>query len=87
MERGSYLLIQPGMTVQGREDEALGTVAEVVADPNADIFRGLTLSTGLFSADVFVPGERVTSVAEDIVTLNLDREELERLRAVAPAAT
>jgi uncharacterized protein YrrD len=78
MERGSYLLLEPGMRVRGRDGD-LGTVAEVVADENADIFRGFTLSSGIFSANVFVPGERVTAVEGNVVTVDLDHAEAKRL--------
>lgn len=78
MERGSYMLIEPGMRVVGADAE-LGTVAEVVADTNADIFRGFTLSLGLFRADVFVPGDRVKAVEDNTVTVDLTREEAARL--------
>lgn len=80
MERGSYRLLRPGMRVQGRDGVDLGTVAEVVADENADIFRGLLLSRGLFGTNVFVPGERVDAVEEDVVRVDLDRDEAERLQ-------
>lgn len=74
MDKGSYLLIEPGMPVRGTNAD-LGTVAEVVADVNVDIFRGVMLSHGLFSANVFVPGERITSVTDGVVHTDLTREE------------
>lgn len=74
MLQGSYMLIEPGMPVRGTNAD-LGTVAEVVADMNADIFRGITLSHGLFSANVFVPGERITAVVDGMVHTDLTREE------------
>ncbi len=83
MDKGSYMLIEPGMPVRGT-DADLGTVAELVADVDADIFRGVMLSHGLFSANVFVPGERITSVAEGIVYTDLTRDEAARL---TPPAT
>ena len=79
MERGSYRLMEPGMRVRGT-DADLGTVAEVVADGDADIFRGFLLSPGLFSGNVFVPAERVTSVEEDVVHVDLSREEAADLK-------
>ena len=78
MERGSYRLMEPGMRVRGT-DADLGTVAEVVADGDADIFRGFLLSHGLFSANVFVPGDRVTSVDDGVVDVNLSQEDAANL--------
>jgi uncharacterized protein YrrD len=80
MEQGSYLLLEPGMTVRGTDGD-LGTVAEVIADEGADIFRGITLSSGLFSTPVFVPEDRLTSVVDDTVTVNLSRDEARHLRS------
>lgn len=66
------------MTVRGRDGD-LGMVAEVVADASADIFRGITVSLGLFSHNVFVPGDRVTAVDESVVTVDLDEAEAKLL--------
>jgi uncharacterized protein YrrD len=83
MERGSYMLLEHGMTVRGTDGD-LGTVAEVVADENADIFRGFTLTHGgLFRAPVFVPGDRIVAVENDEVRVNLSREEAGALAPVS----
>lgn len=79
MEQGSYLLIERGMTVRGTDGD-LGTVAEVVADAGADVFRGLVLSQGLLlHRHHFVPGELVTSVEQNIVHVRLDKQSAEQL--------
>ena len=83
MDKGSYLLIEAGMPVRGTNAD-LGTVAELVADVDADIFRGITLSHGLFSANVFVPGERITSVVDGVVHTDLTREEAMNLMPPSP---
>lgn len=77
------MLLEPGMPVHGQDGE-LGTVDEVVADENADIFRGFTLSVGLFSANVLVPQDKIVAVTKDGVTVSLTRDEVERLRPVLP---
>ena len=90
MTRGSYLLIEPGMTVQGTNDETLGTVAELVADENADIFRGIVLSLhATFSTGgaVFVPGEHITAVEAENVFTDLNRESAAQLEAVSAEAS
>lgn len=66
------------MRVRGT-DADLGTIAEVVADGDADIFRGFLMSHGLFSANVFVPGDRVTSVEDGVVHVDMSREEAANL--------
>ncbi len=81
MEEGSYLLLAPGMIVRGTDGD-LGTIAEVVADENADIFRGVTLARGLFAHHVFLPGERITAVRDNVAFTNLSRAEGENLASV-----
>ena len=81
MEAGSYMLIERGMTVHGTDGD-LGTVAEVVADEGADIFRGIVLAHGLFGLkQVFVPGEQVVRVEQSSVYVSLSKTEAEKLLA------
>lgn len=81
MEAGSYMLIERGMTVRGTDGD-LGTVAEVVADEGADIFRGIVLAHGLFGIKhAFVPGEQVVRVEQNIVYVRLSKTEAEHLPA------
>ncbi len=75
------MLIERGMTVRGTDGD-LGTVAEVVADKGADIFRGIVLAHGLFGLkQAFVPGEQVVRVEQNIVYVRLSRAEAEQLPA------
>ncbi len=79
MEQGSYMLIKPGMTVQGT-DGTIGTVAEVVAEENIDVFRGLVVIHGLLlHKKLFVPAERVLAVTDTVVSLDLSKAEGESL--------
>lgn len=75
------MLIERGMTVRGTDGD-LGTVAEVVADEGVDVFRGIVLAYGLFGLKhVFVPGEQVVRVEQNIVHVRLSKTEAERLPA------
>ena len=78
MQQGSYLLLEPGMVVRGSDGE-IGRVAEVVADENADIFRGITVSMGLFQPAMFIAGDRVVSVEGSVVTLDMTRDDALKL--------
>lgn len=79
METGSYLLIERGMIVRGT-DADLGTVVEVVADVGVDVFRGIVLGHGLFSArHGFVHADRVVSVEQNIVHVSLSKTEADQL--------
>ena len=77
MDTGSYMLLEPGMQVRSRDGRELGTIVEVVADENADIFRGMVVSpSGLMTDRVFVSGEHLTAVQGDIATVDLDHDGL-----------
>ena len=78
MDHGSYMLIQPGMTVTG-PDGNLGSVSEVVADAGVDVFRGIVVTYGLLATHkAFVPAEAVVG-ADDAVEVSITRAELEKL--------
>jgi len=79
MEQGSYMLIERGMTVRGIDGD-LGTVSQVVADSEADIFRGLVLTHGLLlPKQAFISAEKVVGVTERRVQVNLTRAQAEQL--------
>lgn len=83
METGSYMMISRGMTVQGT-DEDLGTVAEVVADENIDVFRGIVLAHGFLpTKQGFVPAEKVLRVEQNKVYVGLTKSEAEQLQPPA----
>jgi uncharacterized protein YrrD len=75
----SYLLIERGWHVHGRDGEHLGHVEEVLADESKDIFSGLVVTAGLFRGTKFVPAERVAEIVEGQVTLDLDGDEFKAL--------
>ena len=59
----SWLLIEPGWEVVGANGERIGKVDEVLGDPEADIWDGLTVD------GKYVPAEQVTSIVEGLITL------------------
>lgn len=80
------MLIEPGMTVQGT-DGTIGTVAEVVADTNVDVFRGLVVIHGLLlHKRLFVPAEHVIAVAGSVISLDLSKDEADVLPRPASIA-
>lgn len=87
MTQGSYLLLEPGMKVRGADGADLGHIVDVASDESADIFRGIVVATGLFDRhSVFVPGEHVISVIADIVSLDLNRDDLAALEPASGVA-
>jgi uncharacterized protein YrrD len=80
----SWMLIEPGWRVVGRDGEELGSVHEVVGDENVDIFTGLTIHHGLLKPPRYVPSERVAEIVEGRVVLDVGEDELESLDEQAP---
>lgn len=75
----SWFVIEQGWQVVGRDGSGLGKVAEVVGDSEKDIFNGLSVSHGLLRPKRYVPAERVTTITEGRVELDLDAAAFGRL--------
>jgi hypothetical protein len=73
----SYLLIEKGWEVVGSDGGRIGDVDEVLADLEADIFDGLTVSPGLTKPIRYVPAERVAQIVEGSVVVDAPAERLE----------
>jgi uncharacterized protein YrrD len=69
----SWKVVERGWSVRGRGGEDLGTIEDVLGDPEADIFHGLTVASGLLGRVHEVPAERVTEIREGEVVLDGDR--------------
>ena len=79
MERGSYMMITPGMSVRG-VDGTIGNVAEVVADTGVDVFRGIVVTHGLLSPKrVMISADDIVSVDEREVDVRLSKDEFDHL--------
>ena len=86
----SWMLIEEGWTVVGRDGERLGTVHEVMGDSNADIFNGLAVSPGMLRGSRYVPAERVVRIVEGQVKVDVrsrEFKELEEHAGTPPSAT
>lgn len=68
----SWKVVERGWSVRGRDGEELGKVEDVLGDPEADIFHGLTVASGLLGRTHEVPSERVTEIREGEVVLDGD---------------
>ena len=75
----SWFLIDKGWNVVGRDGRELGTVHEVVGDTDKDIFNGLAVSPGFLRSARYVAAERVGTIVEGRVEVDLDRDEFGRL--------
>ena len=73
----SYLTLEPGTPVRASDGAEVGTVAHVLADPDADIFDGLVIRVG--HKHRFADAAQVAEIADGAVTLTLDAAGAERL--------
>ena len=74
----SWMTLKKGTRVIASDGEELGTVADVIADAEKDIFSGLEVSSGLFTGNRFIPAEYVDEITIDSVTLTIAAAEAER---------
>lgn len=85
----SWLMIEPGWKVLAADGGEVGRVEEVVGDPEKDIFSGIAVSsgvvTGLLAKPKFVPAERIRSITEGEIALDVPSEEVDRLDEHEPA--
>jgi uncharacterized protein YrrD len=75
----SWLVVEPGWSVVGRDGTEIGKVEEVIGDSGEDIFNGLSVSSGLLGKPKYVPSERVAGIVEGEIRLDLPAEAIEHL--------
>jgi hypothetical protein len=80
----SWFVIERGWTVVAADGAEVGKIEELVGDTGQDIFNGLTISTSLLGEPKYVPSERVASIVEGRVELDLSQEAIEQLGAHPP---
>ncbi|MSO41722.1 MAG: PRC-barrel domain containing protein [Solirubrobacterales bacterium] len=75
-EPTSYAVLEKGAAVYSCDQKELGTVQEVRADLQVDIFDGLLVSEGsaIGGGRRFVPGELVEEIFQRGVLLKIDAE-------------
>jgi len=75
----SWLVVEKGWEVVGRDGDKLGSVHEVIGDSGKDIFNGISVTPGLLRAARYVPAERVRTITEGRVELDLDARGFARM--------
>ena len=81
-EPTSYAVLEQGAEVYSCDGKELGTVEEVRADLQVDIFDGLVVGarSPLAGGKRFVPGELVEEIFERGVLLKIDAEAFAQLQ-------
>ena len=70
--------LEPGTLVYSSDGQELGTVGDVVADRQKDIFSGIVIDSGLLRGKVFAPADTVAAITDKEVTLDITAAEAER---------
>jgi uncharacterized protein YrrD len=73
----SWMALDKGTPVRSSDGADLGKVGEVVADRQKDIFSGITLTSGLFDSDRFVPADLIETITTEAVVLTVDEDQTE----------
>ena len=70
--------LEPGTLVYSSDGQELGTVGDVVADRQKDIFSGIVIDPGLLRRKVFAPADTVAAITDKEVTLDITAAEADR---------
>ena len=76
----SWMTLEKGTTVLSSDGEDVGSVAEVIADREKDIFSGVTISSGLLSTNRFVPADVIEGMSTAEVRLSITAEQAGELQ-------
>ncbi len=75
----AWIVVERGWEVVSSDGHKVGTVDEMLGDPNADIFDGVAVHPGLLKKPKYVPAERVGEIVDGRVTLELTKAEFDAL--------
>ena len=70
----SWRVARPGTPIFGSDGGLVGTLHDVAADDNEDIFHGLVVDRGGADPLVLVPRDEVSAIEDDRIEVRLDRE-------------
>ena len=79
----AWLALAPGTPILASDGNEIGKVDEVIADRQKDIFSGITFRPGVLDARLFIPADRISSMTDAAVHLDLTAEEATQLEPYA----
>jgi PRC-barrel domain protein len=78
----AWNVVERGWAVAASDGDEVGKVDQVLGDPEADIFDGLSVGAGaVLDRPRYVPSEQVGAIEVGTVHLTIDAEEYGRLPA------
>lgn len=75
----SWLMIEPGWSVQSSDGDRVGEVYEVTGAPDDDIFDGIVFRSSALGVRRYAPADKVGTIADGVVHLTIDHDAAERL--------
>jgi hypothetical protein len=76
----AWTFVERGWAVAASDGNEVGKVDQVLGDPEADIFDGLSVGAGaVLDRPRYVPSENVGAIEEGTVHLTIDADEYGRL--------
>jgi hypothetical protein len=78
----SWFVVEPGWKVVAADGNEVGTVKEMLGDPELDIFDGIAVSTGALAKPTYVPSEQVGEIREGEVHLTISSDEFAELESL-----
>jgi hypothetical protein len=81
----AWTVVERGWAVVASDGNEVGTVAEVLGDPEADIFDGLSVGVGtVLNRPNYVPSESVGAIEVGTVHLTIDTDAYGQLSPYTP---
>jgi hypothetical protein len=78
----SWFVVEPGWKVVAADGDEVGTVHEMLGDPERDIFDGIAVATAHLAKPTYVPSEQVGEIREGEVHLEATSEQFAQLQPV-----
>ena len=71
----AWKVVEPGWAVVASDGSQVGKVDQIIGDPEADIFDGLSVGAGaILDKPTYVPSEQVGPIEEGTVHLTIDAD-------------
>jgi hypothetical protein len=76
----AWTVVEPGWAVVTSDGNEVGKIDQILGDPEADIFDGLSVGAGrVLDRPLYVPSEQVGAIEEGTVHLTIDADAYGRL--------
>ena len=71
----SWMTLEKGTVVRSSDGAEVGSVHEVIADRQKDIFSGVTIDAGMLSSKRFAPASIIEEISTQGVKLSITADE------------